>query len=185
MASPILLTDTFKQWIEKFNELNEDFQDVIVAGDTAGFSYDSTGSSGLGARILTGKVRDGSLVETLSTTIVPLNPTDIQVVVIYKKTGFAPEFQVFSEVDLPDRFVIPIALFQTNATDIVAYTDLRTQFIASAGSGGGASNGMIIMDRTIESDVTISAAQGAISVSPIVNPGVTVTVEPGGEWVVL
>jgi hypothetical protein len=185
MASPIALTDTFGQWVEKFNQLNADFNDVIVAGDNAGFAYDSVGTTGLNAAFTSGKVRDGSLVETVPEQTVTLAPSQVQIVAVFKQTGSAPTLEVYPSGSLPEKYVIPLAVFETDATSIIGVNDLRTMFIASAGSGDGASNGMLIMDKLISSSVTIATGRGAVSIDPIVDDGVTVTVADGATWVVL
>lgn len=182
MAQEILLNDTFTRWMQKINEMTREVNQLVV-DPNVGFSYD-VASVGLNAKIFSGKFRDGSSVEVIPDFLVGLPPSTSSVVCIYKKPGDAAIIKAYKTAEVPTKFVVPLWGFQTSASSIIAYTDLRTEFATSGGTAGSAT-GVLIFDKLIESDVNIGSEQGGLSIDPIVAPGVTVTVQTGGTWVVL
>jgi len=185
MASKLEFEDTFLQWRDKINNFVDEFNGYIIDEVLPGkFGYSAEDSSGLNAFITEGQIRDGSTVETVAGGQVTLLPNETNIVVVYKRTGDTPEFQVHPISDLPDRYVVPIASFTTNATSITNYVDLRTEFNTASGSTSNAS-GILMFDKIIDRDTVVPAEQNALSVSPTVEDGITVTVTEGSEWVVL
>lgn len=192
MVSELVFSDTFADWKTKINALvvdhNETAQnldDYIAAlAITGPFTYNRADTSGLNISVYGGNVRNGSVVEFLPNTTVTMPPSSTRVLVIYKIDNFAPVLQLHATNAVPEKNVLPIAIFTTNATQLTAYTDLRTQFSMSSGSAGSASS-VLQFDKIIDVDVSVPATKNALSIDPTVNPGVTVTIEAGAVWVVL
>jgi hypothetical protein len=185
MATKLEFPDTFSQWKDKINALIDEFDQFIIDEVTPGtFGYDSALTSGLNVTITSGKIRDGSVVETVASDVVTLLPSTTNIVVVYKRTGDVPVFQVYDIANIPEQYVLPIAQFTTDATSVTGYTDLRTEFNTASGSTSSAS-GVLIFDALIDRDTEVPTGKNALSVAPTVVDGVTVTVADGSEWVVL
>lgn len=192
MVSELVFSDTFAEWKTKINALVQDHNETAQYLDdyvanlavTGPFTYNRTATTGLNIAIYGGNVRNGSVVEFLNDTTVAMPPNVTRVLAIYKVDNFAPVLQLYATNAVPEKNVLPIAIFTTNSTVLTAYTDLRTQFAMSSGSAGSASS-VLQFDKNIELDVTIPATKNGLSIDPAVMPGVTVTVSPGATWVVL
>lgn len=192
MVSELVFSDTFAEWKTKINALvvdhnssTQEFDDYVAnLAVTGPFTYNRTATSGLNISIYGGNVRNGSVVEFLPNTVVTMPASSTRVLVIYKIDNFAPVLQLYASNAVPEKNVLPIAIFTTNATQLTNYTDLRTQFSMSSGSAGSAS-GVLLFDRNIDLDVTVVATKNGLSIDPTVSPGVTVTVNTGAVWVVL
>lgn len=170
-------TDTFSQWREKINALMSEF-----ALSESSFAYDPSQSSGLNAYILGGQVRNNSRVETVGSAPITLPASTISVVaIVLIDEGF--EFGVFELDSLPFRGIIPLWLFETGPGTIIGSMDLRTQFIYTSPSEDVGP--IMLFDKVISNDTVIPGNRNALSVSPTVEDGVTVTVEPGATWVVV
>lgn len=170
-------TDTFSQWREKINALMSGFD---LSGSS--FTYDPSQSAGLNAYITNGQVRNNSRVETVESGTITLPASTISVVaIVLSEEEF--EFGVFELGSLPSRGVIPLWLFETEQGTIIGSMDLRTQFIYTSPSSDVGP--IMLFDKVISMDMVIPNNKNALSVSPTVEDGVTVTVEPGATWVVL
>jgi hypothetical protein len=182
MIEQILLNDTFTVWMNKINAMGQEVQS-LTADPSNGFKFDTT-SVGLNAKILAGKFREMSTVIDVPISVVSLPPSTTSVVCIYKKPGLPTQLVAHPISTVPSKYIIPLWGFQTNGTSIISYTDLRTPFVTPVATASSATS-MLYFDRVIEASATVPAGQGAVSVSPTVNNGVTVTVEQGADWVVL
>lgn len=170
-------TDTFSQWREKINALMSEF---ALSGSS--FAYDPSQSAGLNAYIRSGQVRNNSAVETVDGSSITLPASTISVVaIVLLDEEF--EFGVFELDSLPSRGVIPLWLFETGLGTIIEVMDLRTQFIYTSPSDEVGP--IMLFDKVISADTVIPDDRNALSVSPTVEDGVTVTVEPGATWVVV
>lgn len=192
MVSELTFADTFADWKVKINALvadhnasTQEFDDYVAnLAVTGAFTYNRAATTGLNISIYGGNVRNGSVVEFLPNTTVTMPPNSTRVLVIYKIDNFAPVLQLHAVNAVPEKNVLPIAIFTTNATILTNYTDLRTQFSMSSGSAGSAS-GVLQFDRNIDLSISVPPNKNALSIDPTVSPGVTVTIEPGAVWVVL
>ncbi|AND75044.1 hypothetical protein pf16_121 [Pseudomonas phage pf16] len=189
MINELTVADTFSEWMDKLNDLidshNNDSQAVNEQLPyIRAFSYDTKLSSGLVVRINGGKVRSGSLVETIADQSITLPANSVRVLAIYKVQGVVPTLQLYATNAVPERYVIPIGIFTTNGTVVTAYTDLRTQFTTSAGDATAAS-GIMQFDKLIDTNIVVPSNKNALSISPTVAEGVTVEVSDGSIWVVL
>lgn len=192
MAEQLTLKDTFKDWQEKINAMAAEVNDIQVEIDgiedtmaePGSFGFNQPASSGLVVRIFGGKVRDGSLIETLADADITLAADSTNVVCIYKRTGNPAYMTVYTLDNLPEEFVIPVGKFVTSATAVTAYEDLRTQYNTASGSAGSAA-GVLQFDKLIERDMEVPSNRNALSISPIVADGVTVTINDTSTWVVL
>lgn len=189
MVNELTVADTFSEWMDKLNDLidshNNDSQVIEQQlPNILAFSYDKFHSSGLVVRINGGKVRSGSLVETITDTSILLPANSVRVLAIYKVQGVAPSLASYAQGSVPDRYIIPIGIVTTNGSVITAYTDLRTQFTTSAGDVS-ASSGILQFDKLIDVNVVIPSNKNALSISPTVSEGVTVEVTDSSTWVVL
>ncbi|MNN49390.1 hypothetical protein D3C81_1639120 [compost metagenome] len=156
----------------------------IALGITGPFTYNRVASTGRVVSIYGGNVRNGSTVEFVlnATLTIPANSTRILAIT---KVGDAPaSLQLYATNAVPEKNVIPVAIFTTNATSLTAYTDLRTQFIMASGTASSA-NAVLQFDKIIDLNVTIPVNKHALSIDPTINDGVTVTVSDGSVWVVL
>lgn len=190
MAVELQFADTFSEWRDKINSLVTEFnQNIIDQSEVGYFGYDEEFTSGLSIKIKGGKVRDGSVVEDVPEAVFSLDASETSIVAIYKEKNEIPELQVYTAALLPEENMIPVAMFITDGTSVLAYEDLRTMFNTGAGGAGGAAGyvdkGMLMFNALIEEDVEVPTGQHALSVSPIVDVDVTVTVSDGSEWVVL
>lgn len=189
-ANTLELNDTFGQWREKINDMvgiiNQQSIDIadLEAAFNAPTPFGISSVSGLTANLIGGRVRDGSVVETLTNAALALTANDINVICIYKKTGEPAEFQVHLLSELPTEHIIPLHSVTTNATSVTASADLRTQYNTASGSAGSASS-VLQFDKLIENDVIVPEDRNALSIDPVVGAGVTVTVSPNSVWVVL
>jgi hypothetical protein len=192
MVSELVFSDTFADWKTKINALVQDhiastqeFDDYVAnLAITGPFTYNRATTSGLSISIYGGTVRNGSVVEFLTDSIVIMPANSTRVLAIYKVDNFAPSLQLYATNAVPEKNVLPIAIFTTDSTQLTNYTDLRTQFSMSSGSAGSASS-VLQFDKNIDLDVTIPATKNGLSIDPVVSPGITVTVSPGAVWVVL
>lgn len=171
------LTDSFSQWREKINALMSEFTLSVSS-----FAYDPSQSSGLNVHFDSGQVRNNSKVETVESRSITLPANTISVVaIVLLDEEF--EFGVFDLDSLPYRGIIPLWLFETGPGTLIGEMDLRTQFIYT--SPVGDVGPIMTFDQLISSDTVIPGDRNALSVSPVVEDGVTVTVEPGAIWVVV
>lgn len=192
MAEQLVLKDTFSEWQTKINamanevnaiQLNIDDIEADMA-EPGPFGYNVAGTTGRNVSIFGGKLRDGSLIETLATATVTLAASAVSVVCIYKRTGTPASIVSYTLANLPNEYVIPLGKFTTNATAITAYEDLRTAYNTASGSAGSASV-ILQFDKLIERDMEVVATRNGLSISPEIANGVTVTVNASSTWVVL
>lgn len=192
MVAELQLTDTFNIWRDKFNELVtahvdsvENFDDLVESlGVVGAFTFDPTLSTGRTLVIKGGNVRNGSVVEAVANTTFTLPASSTRIIAILKVETNAPSLQMYTQANLPDKEVIPVGIFTTNATQVTTYTDLRTEFSMSSGSAGTASS-VLQFDKIIERSLSIPATKNGLSVGPTVPTGITVTIEQGATWVIL
>lgn len=185
MAQTLLQNDTFSEWLTKINtlvsEYNAFFDSNVIPGS---FGYDITNTSGLSVAITGGRVRDGSEIETVADDVITLPASETTIIAIYKRSGDPAEILAYDVGNLPEQFVIPIAIFVTDTDSITSYSDLRTEFNTASGSSTSAS-GVLLFNKSIDRDITIDDTHNAISVDPTVESGITVTVNPNSVWVIL
>lgn len=192
MITELKLADTFNIWLDKINTLIEghlssveNFDNFVdKLGVVGSFTFDPVASTGLTLVVNGGSVRNGSLVETIAATTFTLPASSTRVLAIYKIDGGAPSLRLYAQADLPEKEIIPVGIFTTNATQVVIYTDLRTEFSMSSGGAASASS-VLQFDKVIDRSLSIPAAKNGLSISPTVPTGITVTVEQGATWVVL
>lgn len=186
MVNELAFSDTFSEWKDKINALIAEHISFgnITLGITGPFAYNRLTSTGLNVVIFGGRVRNGSIVETMVDTVVALPPNTTRVLAIYKIDDVAPVLRLYVPTELPERNVIPIAIFTTNGLTFTAYTDLRTEFVMASGSAASASS-ILKFDKNVDINTTVQSTKNALSIDPIVNDGITVTIEDGAVWVVL
>lgn len=176
------LEDTFEHWLEKYNSF------LDIAGNEINFRYLDTQTVGLVAKFGAGKVRNGSVVEDVAATTLTFPANSSIVVGAYKNTleleDIPSVIAFYALGNVPEDFFVPVFAFVTGPTGIISVKDLRTPF--SYGTGGGASSGaLMFFDQHVIRDTTVPVLKNALSVSPIIDEGVTVTVSDGSEWVVV
>lgn len=183
MANQLSFGDTFGEWKEKINTLVDEFNqsEVVLDGD---FDYKASATVGLNVTIVGGRVRDGSEITEIPTTVLTILPNKTNVIVINKVKAVPGTIGFYDIALLPAKGVIPLGYLVTNGTTVTSYVDLRTPYNTGAG-GTGSTGGMVMIDANIVESVSIAVGQNAISVDPIVAPGVEVTVEEGSIWVIL
>lgn len=192
MIKELGFLDTFSDWKDKLNDLinshntdSETLNDLKSLGDEGqAFTYNKKTSSGLVVNVNGGRVRSGSVVETIADTPITLPANSVRVLAIYKVDGVAPSLVLYAQGNIPDKYIIPIGIFTTNASSVTAYSDLRTRYSTASGTTS-ASSGVLQFDKLIDLNMTIPPEKNALSVSPTVSDGVTVTVSEGSTWVVL
>lgn len=189
MVEELVFQDTFSDWKDKLNVLinshNDNQQNLDDSGDDGrAFAYNKKTSSGLVVNINGGRVRSGSNVETIADTAITLPANSVRVLSIYKVDGVAPSLVLHAQNALPEKYIIPVGIFTTNASSVTAYSDLRTRFTTASGTSSAAS-GVLQFDKLIDLNLTIPPEKNALSISPTVSDGVTVTVSEGSTWVVL
>lgn len=189
MIEELVFTDTFSDWKDKLNALidshNADSQTLSDIGEEGrSFTYNKKTSAGLVINVNGGRVRSGSVVETIADTAITLPANSVRVLAIYKVDNAAPSLVLYAQNALPDKYIIPVGIFTTDATKLTAYSDLRTRYTTASGTTSAAS-GVLQFDKLIDLNMTIPADKNALSISPTVAEGVTVTVSEGSIWVVL
>lgn len=181
------LNDSFEAWMTKYNNF------VQRTGTEINFRLDSVPTTGFIVKFLAGQIRNGSKVEDIPTTILNLSASSSIVVGVYKEIDpingvESPSIiKAYTLGTEPEGFFVPIYAFTTNATKITVVKDLRTPF--SYGNGGGGSSGtddaIMMFNQHISKDTTIPTLKNALSISPVINDGITVTVSDGSDWVIL
>ena len=186
MIEELAFSDTFSEWKDKINVLIADHNTLSDIGrDIVGpFTYNRITSTGRVVAIYGGNVRNGSVIETIADKSFTIPANSTRILAIYKPNETPAVLQMFATDALPEKNTIPIAIFTTNATDLTAYTDLRTQFIL-ASSLASAANAVLQFDKIIDQNLTIPSAKNAMSIDPVINDGITVTVSDTSVWVVL
>lgn len=176
------LEDTFEHWLDKYNSF------LDIAGNEINFRYLDTETVGLIAKFGAGKIRNGSVVEDVPAVTLTFPANSSIVVGVYKEPDDIIDipsvisFYVLGSV--PEDFFVPLFAFVTGPTAITTTKDLRTPF--SYGTGGSSSAGAVMFfDQHVTRDVTVPVLKNALSVSPIVDEGITVTVSDGSDWVVV
>jgi hypothetical protein len=184
MALHLEFQDTFSTWRDKINDSIDQVNTIETTLNESAFSYKSSLTSGRTVKFFGGKVRDGSVVETLADPTITLPASSTCYVVINKETGVTPTMSAYTEANLPVKNVIPIAKFTTSASAVTSFSDLRTQYNTASGTTSS-SSGVLQFDKLIAKDVTVGTLQNALSISPVVDSGVTVTVSTDSIWVVV
>lgn len=188
MATKIFLSDTFKQWLEKINLLNDEVANLSISGGTdLGFAIDVPGSSGLSVRLFSGRIRDGSSVYQLTPTTVLIPSAGRFIICAEKKKNIAPSLTVYEETAVPEKDVVPLWLIVSSASAVTDKLDLRTAIITSSGSGTGDASpkAIVFYEKEVTENTIIPSNYNALSISPKINQGVTVTVSEGSTWAVL
>lgn len=186
MVNELSFSDTFAEWKDKINALVADHNELddIANGVVGPFTYNRLASSGRVVLIYGGNVRNGSTVEFVPNATITI-PSNVTRILAINKVGDAPAtLQLYATDAVPEKGVIPVAIFTTNTNALTAYTDLRTEFIMASGTATSA-NSVLQFDKNIELNLTIPPTKNALSIDPIVNDGITVTVSDGSVWVVL
>jgi len=192
MIEELAFVDTFSDWKNKLNGLinshNTDsatLNELKESGDDGqAFTYNKKTSSGLVINVNGGRVRSGSVVETIADKAITLPANSVRVLAIYKIDGVAPSLVLYAQDALPEKYIIPVGIFTTNASAVTAYSDLRTRYSTASGTTS-ASSGVLQFDKLIDLNLTVPPEKNALSVSPTVAEGITVTVSEGSTWVVL
>lgn len=179
----IQATDTFHIWMQKINEMIDEFNVLTIDSTSNGFTYDITASAGLNVKISKGRIRSGSNTFEIAASVVNLPPASDVILCATKPEGQPAAFAVYTTATLPTEHVIPLWTFTTNNVSVTSYNDVRTPY--AEGSGDDSMGPIIFFEKHITANKTVKATQNALSVDPIVDAGVTVTVEPGATWVVL
>lgn len=186
MVNELSFSDTFAEWKDKINALIVDHNTVndIARGVSGPFTYNRATSSGRVVAIYGGNVRNGSVVETIANASLTIPANSTRILAIYKVGDTAPTLQLYATDAVPEKNVIPVGIFTTNTNSLTAYTDLRTEFIMASGLATSA-NAVLQFDKNIEINTVIPVNKNALSIDPVVNDGITVTVSDGSVWVVL
>lgn len=177
------LQDSFETWMDKYNQF------VELTGTEINFRYLELLTVGRVAKFGAGQIRNGSVVEDLTSTTLTLAPSSNIVVGVYKAQNedgitLPSVIAAFVLGSVPEDFFVPIYAFTTSASAITAVKDMRTPF--SYGTGGAETKGGIMFfDQHITKNVTIPTLKNGLSVAPTVDEGVTVTVSDGSEWAIV
>jgi hypothetical protein len=91
---------------------------------------------------------------------------------------------VYQDGSVPGSFIIPLFKVVTDVTSITSIEDLRT-WADLSGSANDTDSGILTFSQLIEFDKNIPTGKNALSVNPMVDTGVTVTVNPDSTWVIL
>lgn len=170
------IEDTFNNWRVKINEM--------LNGSIVGsFGYDDENSTNLNFIVKEGKLRLGSQVVNITESVAQLQPTQTNIVVLYTDPNIN-EVRVYTEGAVPPSYVIPLFRVVTDVNTVTNIEDLRT-WVDLSGSANDADSGILTFNQNISFDREIPAGRNAVSVDPIVEDGVTVTVTDGSTWVVL
>jgi len=176
MTRKLILDDTFNVWRQKINEL--------IEGNIVGsFDYDEENSSNFSFVVNEGKLRLGSQVVTISGTTATLQPSQTNIIALYTDPQ-VNEIRVYEESAVPASYVIPLFKVVTDATTVVSIEDLRT-WVDLSGSANDADSGILTFSQNISFDRNIPTGKNAVSVDPVIDSGVTVTVADGSTWVIL
>jgi hypothetical protein len=175
MARPLENKDTIGTWKTKINEL-------IEGSINGSFDQDIDATTGLTFGLKEGKLRLGSQVVTVANDTITIPASDVSIVVLYTDPS-VNEIRVYDEAAVPPSNVIPLFKVTTDATDITEIEDLRT-WVDLSGQASE-SDGILTFNKSIEFDKTIPSDKNALSIDPIIESGVTVTVEEGATWVIL
>lgn len=189
------LQDTFNNWLIKYNqsqdyldELNANIEDLGFEFREAEFTYVPATGDSLSVTIRSGRVRYSSEVQTVPDTTLTLLANKNYVVGLLRVEGMS-SIQAFEVTATPDEMFLPLYRFVTNASTIQSSFDLRTRFAYDVGTSGGDeeenNGGVLQIDRFITKDIAVKVNKNAMSISPVVTEGVTVTVGEGSVWVVL
>lgn len=168
--------DTFGQWLDKINNLNDTFI-------TSSFEWDEDNTyPALDFTVKSGKFRDGSNVVLLNQITLTMPISTDSTVAIFTRVG-EEEIIRYDTSALPDKHVIPLYRVITDGTDITNVTDLRTW--ADVSGNASDANAILTFDKIVDRDITIPSTKNAISVDPVIGSGVTVTVDSSSTWVIL
>lgn len=178
-------TDTFQIWMQKLNALIDDFNVLTIDSSASnGFTYDAASSAGLNVKIAKGRIRSGSETFEIAAQTVNLPPASDVIVCATKPVGLPATLAVYTTTTLPTEHVIPLWTFTTNNVSVTAFNDVRTPY-GESGASNDEVGPIIYFEKHITSNRTVKSIQNALSIDPIVDAGVTVTVELGATWVVL
>ncbi|MDX1532727.1 MAG: hypothetical protein R3230_00815 [Nitrosopumilaceae archaeon] len=167
--------DTFGVWKDKINDL--------VEGTVAGsFDQDIDNTSGLNFGVKEGKLRLGSTVVTIVASVVAIPASDVSIVAVYTDPSIN-EIRVYDELAVPTSGVIPLFKVTTDGSSITDVEDLRT-WVDLSGTASE-SEGILTFNQDILFDKEIPDGKNALSIDPVIDSGVTVTVANGSTWVIL
>lgn len=178
------LQDSFEIWMDKYNQF------VELTGTEINFRYLELLTVGRVAKFGPGQIRNGSLVEDITSATLTLAPNSNIVVGLYKAqnedgTTLPSVINAYVLGSVPEDYFVPIYAFTTSATTITAVKDMRTPFSYGTGNGSDTKGGVMFFDQHITKNVTIPTLKNGLSVGPIVDEGVTVTVSDGSEWAIV
>jgi hypothetical protein len=89
-------------------------------------------------------------------------------------------------VSLPVTAAASTRLPAPEANKFLAWDSTGTALVNAGAGGGNSIDGpFLLLDNTITDDFTVPTGKNALSISPTIAAGVTVTVPPGSEWVTL
>lgn len=202
----ITLEDTFENWLEKINAFQDDsaanldqevtelqtqitdnkalYDAYVIEQQKTPFVFLMNESSALNLRLKGGKVRNGSSVTVIPDTTLTLPANSNLVVGLYQARDAAPTLAFYTLDQTPVNLFIPLYAITTNATGIATYNDLRTGYAFSSGNSSS-TEAVLQFDKHITYSLTIPSDKNALSIGPIVDEGVTVTVAEDAEWVIL
>jgi hypothetical protein len=178
------LEDSFETWMNKYNQFIE------LTGTEINFRYLELLTVGRVVKFGAGQIRNGSQVEDISGVTLTLTPSSNTVVGVYKAknedgTTMPSVIAAYILGSVPNDFFVPIYAFTTNATKVLTVKDMRTPFSYGTGGGGGTDGPIMLFDQHITKNLTIPTLKNGLSVGPIVDEGVTVTVSDGSEWAIV
>lgn len=176
MPARLNQNDTFGEWLNKINSLNDTYI-------TSSFEWDEdTTYPALDFTVKAGKFRDGSNVVLLSQLTLTLPISTDSTIAIFTRLGEEAIIR-YDTSSLPDKYVIPLYRVITDGTDITTVTDLRTW--ADVSGNASDADAILTFDKLIDRDFTISSSKNALSIDPTIDSGVTVTVDSSSTWVIL
>lgn len=167
--------DTFNVWRLKINEL--------MTGTVVGsFDHDETNTTNLNFGVGSGKLRLGSQVVNVSNATVSIPVSQTSIVALYTDPT-VNEIRVYEESQVPKQYIIPLFRVISEVTEIISIEDLRT-WVDLSGSAND-TDGILTFSQNISFDRLVPEGKNALSIDPVVEDGVTVTVSPNSTWVVL
>ena len=184
-ATTLELKDTFNEWRTKINAMVNTINDSETKIDDIKnkSQFNLAGFSNLTVNMLGGRLRDGSMIEVIQPTSLAVFPQSLNIVCIYKKPNVPASLVVYKIADVPQQYIIPLFAVWANAA-ITTVDDLRTEYNTASGSSASATS-VLFFDKFVEENITIPAGRNGLSVDPVVNQGITVTVAQGSTWVIV
>jgi hypothetical protein len=178
MLEKISKNDSFVSWREKINAIIDQQTEIIS------FNIDTDASVGLNLSILGGRVREKSEVNVIEDTIITLTHSTTHYVGISLDIQYNPVIVAGPIADKPQSDYIHLYEVDTNADQIINVIDLRTIFNAADISTTtiDTASAIVQFEKSIFANFTITDTKNALSVSPTIEDGITVTVSDNAIW---